>query len=495
MTTTADHMLTDSDRPGDGPIVRAAGRHPQSSLRDSLIALRSERTRRRIVGLVFVIYGLLIFEGSLRKWVLPQLQQIFFFSRIPFVLFLYGLVLSRGRWPRSNVPLAAAYVLAMIAACIIPIQMLVGRYSLAYGLLAGYGWTMYFLYIPIVFVIGDNFRKPDIDRLIRFTFYVAILSAPLVVAQFNSSPGAIINSGSSDDDQNKFNGLASALGHIRPSGFFTSVAGQGMFVPATITMVLAVWLRDRRDVPMSTVMLLIATGATVVMLMMSGSRSTFGRAAVVILAAASVPMLIPRKRLIVRALVWPTLLIIGLLVVWPIFFPEAYDAFTTRLADADANESQTFKAGFVGRLFFQFYAFTYYFEGTSPVGYILGLATDAGYTLSWVTRPRAEAVWSGYGNWGEDPWAKHIIELGPLVGVLYILFRIYMTYWLTRTAIRATRKTGDPLPMLLLGFAGLAILISIMTSQGAINGFTWLFAGFCLASSRVALNSAKPAAH
>ena len=54
-----------------------------------------ESHRRVVVRLVFTIYLLAIFEGVLRKWILPQWGRPLFFIRDPFVLSIYLLVFSK----------------------------------------------------------------------------------------------------------------------------------------------------------------------------------------------------------------------------------------------------------------------------------------------------------------------------------------------------------------------------------------------------------------
>jgi len=54
--------------------------------------------------------------------------------------------------------------------------------------------------------------------------------------------------------------------------------------------------------------------------------------------------------------------------------------------------------------------------------------------------------------------------------------------------VRATRRSGDPLPMMLFAYAGYVILIGQITGNGSINFYGWLFTGVCLAACRVALD-------
>ena len=144
---------------------------------DALAEARRESRRRRLVRLVFVIYWLLIFDGALRKWGLPQFQAPLFFIRVPFTLWLYGLALTQGRWPRTHGLLLTAYVLAVAAAVLIPIQLVAGGYGARYLLVAGYGWMNYFFYIPLAFIVGAQFRRQDVLRLLRHTLWLAIFGS------------------------------------------------------------------------------------------------------------------------------------------------------------------------------------------------------------------------------------------------------------------------------------------------------------------------------
>ena len=59
-----------------------------------------EKIRRIIVFCTFAIYWLLIFEGALRKWVLPNAQEWLFFVRDPFALAIYFLAIKYDMWPK-----------------------------------------------------------------------------------------------------------------------------------------------------------------------------------------------------------------------------------------------------------------------------------------------------------------------------------------------------------------------------------------------------------
>ena len=134
-------MSTESVRPRVGGVQterRIFGGQPDP------VALR-----RRIVQLCFVIFWLLIFEGALRKWVLPAYASALFFVRDPFVLWVYLLAL-RGPRPLGWRPLAVGCLVGAAFLYLALAQVLLG-YSTP--VVAAYGMHTYFLFFPLAWVM------------------------------------------------------------------------------------------------------------------------------------------------------------------------------------------------------------------------------------------------------------------------------------------------------------------------------------------------------
>lgn len=464
--------------------VPAELRFPRWNTAIALSLQKKEGMRHRIIQLVFIIYWLLIFEGALRKWVVPQLNELIFFIRVPFVFIVYWLAFKHKLWPKPRQPLLISYGLAFAATVLIPLQFIAGGYSTRYLMLAGYGWFNYFLYIPLAFLIAEQFDREDLNRLIRHTLWIAILSAPLVILQFNSPSSAVVNLGSAEDETNQFKNLGAALGYVRPTGFFTSTAGQKNLVASAAAIALAIWLLPARARPVEQRLLVAGTSAVITMLAMSGSRGLFLSAGLILVSATVAGVLARRKKIIVRAGVWPAFLVVVVGSLWPVVFPDAYEVFMERWTGAWASESQIFEYGIFSRAFHGFYAFVQHMDDTPLLGYLIGMRGNAAAQLNWVRLPEAAYQWTGYGGWGEDGWSRHIIELGPIVGFLFIFYRIGLVIWLARRVIKSTRQSGDPLAMLLFGSVGLMLLNGQITGHGTHNGYAWLFLGFCLAATK-----------
>lgn len=444
-----------------------------------------ERVRRRIVGLAVAFYWLLVLEGALRKWGLPQFEQVAFFVRVPVALACYWLAFRCRRWPRTTLPVFFCYLLAVAATLLVPLQFVAGGYGQRYLLLAGYGWLNYFFYIPLAFIVAEQFQASDIQRLTRHAAWLALASAPIVVLQFFSPASSVINLGSGLDEANQFANLGSALGYVRPTGFFSSTTGQTQFLASTAALLMGAVLLPRRARTMPALLLWAGMGAVAVMTAFSQSRGAFFLLGLVLAATALGGIVASRQRVLLRGTLLPVALIIMMATLWPLLFPEALLVFAERWTGAMASESQVFQLGVFGRAFYGFYGFIQYLGDTPLFGYLLGLGGNAASQLDWVRFPQAAYNWQGYGGWGEDGWSRHIIELGPVLGIFFIALRIYLTLWLARNAARAARWSGDVRAIILFGFVGIVLLEGQITGHGTINGFGWFFVGLCLAAARI----------
>ncbi|MBU2858406.1 hypothetical protein HF289_16615 [Acidithiobacillus ferrooxidans] len=446
------------------------------------MARSREAARVWMVRIIFVLYWLLIFTGALRKWGFPQLQKPLFFIAVPFTVWLYGISLMKNRWPRGFALLNFAYLLAGAAVLLIPVQMIIGHYALRYGIIAGYGWLNYFFYIPLTFIIAKEFKQDDVLRLLRHTLWIGIASAPLVALQFMLPPGSVINAGNAANTADQFNDLGSALGHIRPGGFFSSSIGLQMFLATLAIAILYGWIESSQNIVARKPTLAFATMALLSMLAFSGSRGAMLQVALVFAATSVAGIISHRRKLAIRTGVWPMLTVLVLVIFWPVVFPEAYDTFITRWNEAAAVSP--FVGGIFGRALYPLYAWVYYLH-TPFIGYLLGLGTNAAARLHWVHEPAAAYAWTGYGIWGrESGFAVHLVELGLVLGAGYIFFRIWFTLWLLIKVWKSTVRNHNPLALMLFSFAGELVLMGQITVQGTVNGYTWIFLGVTLAAAK-----------
>jgi hypothetical protein len=443
----------------------------------------SERARKQIVALVTVIYCLLIFEGAIRKWLLPHYSAILFFVRDPFVLTVYWLAYTRGRWPARQLLLTVGMALALCCVLLVAVQV-----ARAPGvqdkqiLLAVYGWRNYFLYLPLAFVIGATFQARDVERVIKLTLFLSLPVAILVMRQFHSPSGAPINVGIAADVAEQFRGLALTGDITRPLGTFTADSGQSQFVVSCLAMILALWVMPAPRRFITVWQLTIATGAALTCLAMSGSRGAMLHSGILMVAATACGFMLRGRANAARALLLPAFLLVAAVVLYPNIFPDAYGAFMARWEGAALVETQHFKWGIFGRALYGFVDFLGLVGDTPLFGYGLGLAGNASLQLGVTIK--------GFTGWAETDWARHIVDLGPIIGTVFIVYRIALVTWLGGRCVEATRRSSNPLPLMLFAFVAVDALYGQMTGQGTINGYCWFFVGLSLAVASPGANLA-----
>ncbi len=434
---------------------------------------------RSIENLVLALFWLLLFEGALRKWVAPEYSRYLFFVRDPFVLLLYWRALRTNALRGAGFFLTAGVAFAAISLLLAFVQS-TGFQDARFFTVMIYGWRQYFLYLPLPFVMAAALNRDSLQRFIRHAFLAVILTAPLVFAQAHSPASSVLNRGISEDENLQFKSFGLTRDTIRPAGPFTTTVGIGNLVPSSLALLLAVWLTPagRRRIGMP--MLLITAAAVATCLALSGSRGAFVHCGIVILTALLAGVVSGQAAVRGRALLIPAVLVTAGVVLYPIVFPDALSALLSRVKAANVAESQFSSLGIFGRALYETVDFVRLLGHTPVTGYGLGLG---GNGRSFLGEDGVDFMSDVY---VESEWSRHIVDLGTLVGVLFILYRIAFSIDVFKQALRATRRSGDPMPLLLFGYVGIGLFYGQLTGHGTVGGFLWLYLGLCLASCRAA---------
>ncbi len=440
-----------------------------------------ERSRRAVVFLTLVVYLLAIFEGVLRKWLFPGLGQYLFFVRDPFVLLAYVIATKDHLWPRKSLPLRLGLIAGVLGGLVALLQLALAGFAQTDVLLAAYGWRNYFFYLPLAFLAGAQFRRADVFRLLKITLLLAAPLALLVFLQFRAPANAPINVGNAADSLSQFRGLGLDPDHTRPMGTFTSVSGEAMFLATAFAALLGVLLIPAKRRPIGGVTLLIGAIGIFSALAFSGSRYAFLHCGLAVLGAMALGLIARGSSLRWRALILPATVVTFALVLYPIVFPAGFASISNRFSTADEFEQQQFGGGGVfKRALSGMTAFVPLVKDVPALGYGLGYGGNAS-TLLGTTINGVSPL-----ELAESDWSRHIVDLGPLFGCMFIVFRIWLTCWLLQRVLRHTRRSSDPLALLLFSFLLPELLFGQVTGHGTVNVYTWLFVGLCLASMRSA---------
>jgi len=429
----------------------------------------------RIETLVIVLFWLLVFEGALRKWVMPQLAQVLFFVRDPVVLLIYWYALRAGILRRSPALLQVGLVFAVLALALAVVQITTLGNSQLLAVVI-YGWRQYFLYLPLPFIVAATFSHQSLLRLARHVCAAVIITAPLEFLQFHAAPSAVINRGIAEEERLQFQSFAYTGGLVRPSGTFTSTVGVTELVSSSFALLLALWLTPLEKRGFSNTLLLVATAATATCLALSGSRAAFVHCGLVMLCALVLGTVARQPSVRYRALFLPSILLTVIVGLYPIAFPDALSALMSRVNEAHSVESQFSSLGIFGRALYEMIDFVNFMTSTPLVGYGLGLG---GNGRTYFTSADADLL-AGIG--AESDWSRHIVDLGPIVGVLFIVYRIVFVSIVFGQVWRATRISNSALPLLLFGYVGIGLFYGQLTGHGTVGGFLWLYLGLCMAA-------------
>lgn len=403
--------------------------------------------------LVWLYFWLLLFEGALRKWIVPGLSTALLIVRDPVVIAIYFAAAQRGVFPRSAF-VACTAVLAVL--CTAASAAGVGSVFVTL-----YGVRTDFLHLPLIVLLPQVLRPDDVRRM---GFWLLALLPPMTVLsvlQFNGGPESRWNVGAGGQIGGQ---LYASEGKVRVSGTFSFVTGIASYL-ALCTAFLLGDLLSRRSYP-SWVQFGSAP-AILFILAISGSRSAVAAAAIVCAMVAYVVWGKPRE---FGAALKPIVLGVVAFVALATLVP----AFSEGLARQQARFASGggVKEGIVIRYFSTFADGWMAMLNAPALGHGLGVGTNAGASL---TTGRAQFTL------GEGEWQRVIYESGPLLGAAYLALRIVALIMVTSAAFRGYAR-GSALPVLLLGAGGLD-LITGQFGQPTTLGFAVLTAGLAMAAA------------
>jgi hypothetical protein len=375
--------------------------------------------------LLWVYLWLLLFEGALRKWIVPALDAPLLIVRDPLVVWIYIQAL------RQHLSFRSVFFLPNLALAVITavLSLLFGE---ATPFITVYGLRTDYLQIPLIFLIPQIFNRDDVVAMGRFILYAAIPIAILVVIQFKSPQGSFINKGA----------MNTWYGTVRPSGTFSFIAGLVSYFALVSSFIFYGFFQGR---VYKTWLLLITTFFVLLASGVSGSRGCLVSSAVVA-ATAVVCVLATGKRIKELVLTMGALAVLFPILLFIPTFQDGVSQLTMRFQDGAANGEDT--QGFIAR-----YANTMMQPlttmGDVPIfGSGLGLGTNAAAGLLTGDREFLGA---------EDEWGRLIFESGPIFGTLLCLFRAALTVAIGWSAFTAFRR-GQMLPILIFAACGLTIL-------------------------------------
>jgi len=372
--------------------------------------------------LLWLYLWLLIFEGALRKWIVPALDTPLLIIRDPLVIWIYYQA-ARQRLSFNNSFFMPNILLAAATA-------LISIFGYGNLLVTIYGLRTNYLQIPLIFLIPQILNRDDVVAMGRFLFYMSIPIAALVILQFRSPLESIWNKGA----------MATHYGTVRPSGTFSFVTGLSAFFALVASFLLYGYLNARTYkiwlMALVTFSILLASAC-------SGSRTCLGSIALVVVAA--VLCVVFRGKGGMGIIVAAVLIGLALAVLstTPVF-KEGTEQLNQRMEDTAAQGEDT--GGSFARVLDSMLLPVMTINTAPLFGNGLGIGTNAGFAMV-----NTDLIWP------EQEWARLIFESGPIFGLLLCIFRVALTVAIARSAFAAFRR-DNILPVLIFASIGLLVL-------------------------------------
>lgn len=436
------------------------------SITNNYITNKREKYRHHLSNTLLIIYFLVIFEGVLRKWVLPGFSSAIYFIKDPIVIYALIVSLRFGFFSKN---LISTYFIFVAAVFFIVVTAFLLANPEAF-IIYGYGLRNYLLYFPLVFIASKVLKLDDVYRFARLTLYTAIPICLLVFLQYTSGPEAFINKGIGDDDFI----FMIAEGVVRPYGTFTFTSGHVLYVSACFAFLVAAIFEKQMYTAIFSKnhILFIVTGiAVAVMLFLTGSRSIYAYAAITLLMACLVAIT-KKSRRNISALAFLAVALTSSVLVF--LTTDSYELLVERNQSAIRSEGSP-----IVRAFSSLYTFTNSYESSPLWGHGIGSGTNAASAILRSSREQGAGFLLA-----EDEWSRIVLEMGFPVGMIYIFFRVLLLCWLFLKSVNTLKKHSNGIPLILLGFLAPILFNGVMTMQGTTLAFGVLFSCLVLAACK-----------
>jgi len=420
-----------------------------------------EKNLRQLKIGVWLYFFLLIFEGALRKWVLPGLSEPLLIVRDPVAIWLLYKSITTGIWKPNG------YVLLMWAVSVLAfsLALIAGHGNI---LVALFGLRITAIHFPLIFIIGNIFNQDDVLSLGKIVLWLNIGMTLLVAIQFYSPQSAFVNRGIGGDLEGS--GFGGAAGFFRVPGTFSFTNGLAFFYGMAAAFIFYFWVANNPNKNFK-ILLILSTTALMAAIPLSISRTVLFQILVtfifMLIISGNNIRIIPKIGIAVLAigLMFTTMKDIS-------FFKTATDAFTERFTSANKTEGGmegVFVDRFLGGMYGALTDESFPFWGMG-----MGMGTNVGAKI--LTGERKVGVFLI----SEGEWGRVIGEMGVILGFVVIIIRISLVLHLLRKAWGAISQK-NVLPWMLLSFGMLSIL-QAPWAQPTTLGFSVLIGGLILAS-------------
>lgn len=412
---------------------------------------------------IWVYIFLLIFEGALRKWVLPYFSDLLLIVRDPILI---GLIIYA--WYNkifvTNIYIQGVWLIGIIS---FVLTMWFGHENIY---VAVYGLRILLIYFPFIFLIGKVFTREDVIRLGKVILLLSIPMTVLIAFQFYSPQSAWINRGLGGSLEGA--GFSGANGYYRPPGTFSFISGTVAFYSLATCYIWYFWFNKNE---IKKWLLVLSTVLLFCTIPISISRTLFFQILLTsVFAFMYILLKLKNPNIVIKfSIIACFLLSLFYLISEIPFLQEPMAAFYERFTTANESEGGTISGVLGNRYFGGFMRELLTAQNVPLSGFGLGMGTNVGSSL--LVGGRSFLI-------SEGEWGRVIGEQGTLLGLTFILIRVWFTVRLFVNGYLEMLRHSI-LPWMLLSCA-ITYIPQGQWAQPTILGFSVLFGGITIASFR-----------
>ncbi|HAA29496.1 MAG TPA: hypothetical protein DCE56_19620 [Cyanobacteria bacterium UBA8553] len=272
-----------------------------------------------------VVFFLIVIEGALRKWVLPQANEILYFLKDLVLLGAYfNFYCFSGK--REKFPNKGYVINILIFLVLIWCVFQLFNPSLGSPVAGLLGLRGYLLYIPLIWMVPLLFQsEEELHKFLRRYFLLVIPVGLIGIIQFFSPATSFINAYSNENSV--VTATFGAMSSVRITGTFSYISGYAIYLIVSFGILISLF-----SIPQPVewkVISVVELFLVVVNSFMTGSRSViFAQILFIVCYVAVRGIRQPARTLLFMSrLIVPTLVIAIAAYIW---FRPAIDAFVLR---------------------------------------------------------------------------------------------------------------------------------------------------------------------
>jgi len=413
--------------------------------------------------LFWAYFLLLIFEGALRKWIVPQLSTPLLLVRDPLAILIIWEAYRTRKWPAQWSAVTATLAVGLLGLAVVQLVAVDTPWFAA-----AYGLRSYLLPFPVAFIMGENLDEEDLRKFGVWTLWLFLPLTGLEVLQYLSPANSFWNAGASEGATQ----LGYGGGHVRASATFSYVIGPTFYIPLAAAFIFYGVANPKFAKKW---LLWAAAGALVLAIPITGSRSLVYELAA-LLVCVGMAAFFGVSQFVKSLQMIAILLIVSALVSQLPVFSDATDSLTQRFTDANQGEGGSAEASILLRVV---HPVTASIEYSIAQNDLLGIGLGHGANA-------ISKLLTGSVNFlaGEDETARVINEFGWPSGIAFMLFRFLLSAMIVAKAFGRVRD-GQPLAWLLVPVSFMTLALGGL-DQPTVQGFMVITVAFSLAGLKAA---------